>query len=95
MISVRVPQNNAICKSVEIIREEGRRDDVSATAREEATAKDTQVDLSPPPNWSLDEYHRECTGMMDVKRFDSTALDGRNLVVYDQNCFERDTAMGA
>lgn len=44
------------------------------------------------PDWKLDEYCRECAGMVDVKRFDCTAVDGRKVVIYNRKCFERDTA---
>lgn len=33
--------------------------------------------------------------MIDLKRFDALAVDGRNLVIYDQHCFNRDTALSA
>lgn len=32
--------------------------------------------------------------MMDVKRFDAIAVDGKNLVIYDRNCFKCDTVLG-
>lgn len=32
---------------------------------------------------------------MDVKRFDVMTVDGKNLVMYNRNHLERDTALGA
>lgn len=46
------------------------------------------------PNWTLDNYRFESADMTDVERFESIAIDGRNLVVYDRSRFERDTVMG-
>lgn len=53
------------------------------------------MDLSPMPQRNLDECRRECAGTMDVKLFNATVVDGKNLVVYDRGRFERDTAVGA
>lgn len=46
------------------------------------------MELGPLPNWSLDEYHRECAGLVEVKRFDDVAADGCDLVVNGRNRFE-------
>lgn len=55
----------------------------------------TRMHLCLVPNWKLDAYCRDCAGSMCVKRFGGTAVDGKNLVVYDRSCFERDTALRA
>lgn len=47
------------------------------------------------PNWMLDEVRGKCEGMMNVKHFDTLAVDGSNLVVHDRNRFQRDTALAA
>lgn len=44
--------------------------------------------------WTLEEYRRECAGLMHMKRFDAMAVDDKKLVIYDCNCLERDTALG-
>lgn len=79
----------------EIIWDGVRSDVVSYIAREEATTRNTRMDLRPLPNWTLNYHCRKCAGMMDMKRFDAMALECRNLVIYDRNRFESDTALGA
>lgn len=49
MLSVSMSQNNASCELAEVILEEDRRDDLSATARGEAATGDTKMDLGPLP----------------------------------------------
>lgn len=88
-------QENANRKSAEFIREKDCRADVLATAREEMSAEDAQMDLGFLSNWTLDEYRCECAGMMDATRFVSMTIDGRNQVVYNQNFFELDAALRA
>lgn len=51
------------------------------------------MSLGPLPNWTLDEYGRECAGLMNVKIFDAMAVDGENLVIYDKSRFERDSTL--
>lgn len=51
------------------------------------------MDLAPLPNWTLDEYCRDCAGMIDIKRFDDMTVDGRNIVFYIRNRLEHDTAL--
>lgn len=94
-LTVSMSQNNANCKRAEVIREKNRHDEVSATAREEAGTEDTRTNLGSLPNWALHEHRRECAGMMDVKRFCSMAVNGRNHVKYERHCFEGNTALGA
>lgn len=53
------------------------------------------MDLRLFSNCSLDEYCYECAGLKNVKRFDGTAVDGKNHVICDCNRLERDTALGA
>lgn len=48
----------------------------------------TRIDPGPLPSWPLEEYLRECAGVMDVKRFDAMGVDGTNLVIYDLYRFE-------
>lgn len=43
----------------------------------------------------MDEYRRDCAGLVNVKRFDALDVDSKNLVIYDGSPFERDTAWGA
>lgn len=54
-----------------------------------------KTDLGPVPSWTLDWYWRECAGLTNVKRYIALAIDGSNLVMYDRNRFERDTALAA
>lgn len=53
------------------------------------------MDLRPFPNWTLNDYCRECAGMRDIRHFDAMAVDERALIIYDRNRFERDTSLGA
>lgn len=62
--------------------------------RERASTGSTQMDLSPAPNWTLDEYRRKCAALVDMNYFDAIAVGGKNLVVYDRSRFERETAQG-
>lgn len=87
-------QNNANHKRTEDSRDGDQGDNILATAREEADTRDTRMDLGLLPNWTLDEYHRVCASMMGMKRFAAMAVAGKNLVIYDSNRFERDTALG-
>lgn len=61
---------------------------VDATRREEAK------DSGPDRRWALAEYYQECERMMDAGRFSAKAVDGKHFVMYDQNSFRRDTALG-
>lgn len=72
-----------------------RRDDVSASAREEAATGDTRMDLGTLLNQMLDEGRREYACMVDNRLFHVMIVDSRNFVVYDRSPFERDTALGA
>lgn len=47
------------------------------------------------PNLTLDEHRRDCADPQDVKRFGAMAFDGKNFVMCNRNCFERDAALGA
>lgn len=84
-----VPRKRAVANR------EGDRGDVSVTAGEGANTGSTQMDPGPLLNWTLDEYCRERTGLMNVLHFDAMAVDGRNVVVYDRNRFKRDPALSA
>lgn len=53
------------------------------------------MDFSPLPNWALDEYRCKCAGLIDGKSFDAIDVGGKNLAIYDRNCFKRDTVLGA
>lgn len=88
-------QDNANRERAEVIREADRRDEVLATAHGETAAGDTRKDLVILPNWTLDKYRHERVGMMDFKRFDFMAVDSKKFIIYDRNCFSRDTALGA
>lgn len=52
-------------------------------------------DLGPTPRWTLADYHRKCAGMFDERRYRAIVTDGRNLVIYDRNRRDLDTAVGA
>lgn len=66
-----------------------RGDTVGATRREE------EENVGLPPRRTLLEYCRECEEMINVGRFSAMAVDGKNLVMYDRNNLQRDTALGA
>lgn len=53
------------------------------------------MDLTPLPNYTFDQYCRECAGIIDVKNSDAMTADNKNLVVYDLSRFKRDTALRA
>lgn len=95
LLSFNMSSENANWERSEGIREEDRRDDISGIVRGEAGTGDIRKDLGLLPNWTLHKYCCECAGMIDVGRFDFLAVDSRNLVIYDRNCFERDTDLGA
>lgn len=78
-----------------IIQESDCPDDAPATVSESAATEGTRMKLRSFPNWTLYQYRRRCVGVMDVKRFDGVDVGGRNFVVHDWNCFQRDTALGA
>lgn len=60
-----------------------------------AEVPESGTDLGPVLRKTLEEYHRECGEMMDAGRLCAMAVDGRYLVIYDRNRFERDTVLGA
>lgn len=64
------------------------------TVHENDSAGNTQMDLRHLPICVLEDYHRKCAGLVDVKRFNAMSDNGKNLVMFDQNRFERDTALG-
>lgn len=55
----------------------------------------TQIGLDSIPNWTLDEYCRAGATLLDVKLFETMAVDGKSLVVYNCNRFKRDAALSA
>lgn len=73
-------------------RDDDRRDKALDTASEGAPAGSTRKDLGPVPQRMLEGYRRECAGLKNVSRFGAMAEDGKNFVVYDCNCYERNTA---
>lgn len=88
-------QNSENQERAEMIWESHRRDDVLSTVRENEAAGDTLMVLRPLPNWTAEEYCRECAGLMNVKCFNAMVVDCQNLVMYLRTRFERDTALGA
>lgn len=52
------------------------------------------LEICPVPRWTLADYQRECKGPYDETLSRAMATDGRNLLIYDRNCHERDTALG-
>lgn len=73
-------------------REEDHSDD--GLACEETYKRGARMDFSPIPNWPVDEYRHECVGLMNVKCFDSIAVECQNLSIYDRTRFKRDTVLG-
>lgn len=53
------------------------------------------MNLDLVQSWTLDEYLRECAGLIDLKRFDAMAVGGKNQDMYYRSRFERGTALGA
>lgn len=53
------------------------------------------MDLGLVLSWVLEGYCRECANLIDVKCFDATVADGKNLVIYDSSCLDCDTALCA
>lgn len=53
------------------------------------------MDLGLFLNWTLDQYCSVCASIIDVRRLDTMALDGTNLVLYDWSRFDRDIALDA
>lgn len=66
-----------------------REDAIGATRRKEA--KDTGPDL----RCTVSEYLSERGVMINVMCFSAMAVNGKNLVMYSRNSFQRDTALGA
>lgn len=66
-----------------------REDEVGATRREEAD------DIDPDPRWTLVGYRREYRGTMDGGCFSAMDVDGKNVVDYNRNNVQLDTALGA
>lgn len=64
-------------------------------ACEGAFINSTQTVLGPLLNWTLNENCRECADLRDVNRFVAIAVEGENLVMYDRNYFEHDSALRA
>lgn len=55
----------------------------------------TRMNLVLAPQWTLEEYHRECAGLMNVKRLGVIDDNGKNLVGYYRSRFECDTTLVA
>lgn len=87
-------RENANSKRAEVVRGKNQRGDTTAAASERAPAGHTRTGFGPLLQRTLNEYCRECAGVMDVKRFDAMVVDGESLVVYERSCFKRDTALG-
>lgn len=60
---------------------------IGPTRQGETTILDPGLRCTPA------KYCRKSGGMMDVARFSAMAGVGDSLVVYDQNSFQRDTAL--
>lgn len=88
-----VSQDNASSGRAKGSQGNGGRNDGPATVFEEAFTGSTPLDFGSVPNWTFDQYRSECAGLMVVKHFDAMAVDGKNLVMYDCSCFERDTPL--
>lgn len=88
-----MPQDKVTSQQMERDRKEDRRGDLPA--HEGASTRFTRMDLDPLPNRTLDDHRRDCASLMDVKSFDATAADVRNVVLHNHKRFERDIALGA
>lgn len=87
-------QDNQSREPAEVVGEEHQHDGVVVTTPEKASTGNTRMELGLLPIWTLNRCRLKCAGMMDVKHFGfMTELD-RNFVIYNLNCFERDTALG-
>lgn len=86
-------QDNDTSKQTERDQEAHRCDDAPASAK--ASTGSTQMDLGTVPNWTSDEYCRECADLRDKKRFDAMAVDSMSLVMYNCSCFHPDTTFDA
>lgn len=89
-----ISQNSKNRDHAGVVCEVDRRVNVAATVGENNAAGDSRLDFGLSPKCTLEKYCRECAGPMSVKGIDAMAVDRRNLVMYDQERFERDTAMG-
>lgn len=59
----------------------------------ELTHREEVGDAGSDLRWTLAEYRQECRGLMDVGCFSAMAVDRGNLVMYDRNNFQWDTAL--
>lgn len=64
VFSFSILQDSTNCERAVVIQNGDRCDVVSNTALEKAVTGNTRTDLGPVPNWTLDEYCRECAGVM-------------------------------
>lgn len=92
---VSMSRENANIEGAEAVWGENRPKAVPATAREKLSTRSTWTNLGLVLQRTLDGYRPECAELMDLKRFDATAADGKNLVVYNRNRSKHDTASGA
>lgn len=60
-----------------------------------ATRREGAEDTGPDSCWTLLEYCRECESMMHNGRITAMAVIDKELVMYDRNRFQLDTALGA
>lgn len=74
-------------------RGEDQNDDVATRAV--ALTRSTRIELRSMPSCKLNEYYRGSPRLMDVKRLDAMAADGKNLVIYDCSLSKHDTALSA
>lgn len=74
-------------------RENAPRDFVPA--REEHSTGSFQINLGLLLVWTSKKFCRDCAGLTDAEHSEAMAVDGKNLLVYNRNHFERDIALGA
>lgn len=82
------------CDWSEADRADEKRDEDPDTASERAPAKSSPTDLILVPKPTLEKYRRECAGVMSVESSGAMTAGGQSLVMYGQNRFEHDLALG-
>lgn len=74
-------QNRASSGQVKGARKEDRSNNVLSTGRDGASAGGTRMDFGSVPNWLSNECCRECARLMDVERFGTMVVYGKNIIL--------------
>lgn len=77
-----------------VAHDDCRRNKVTETTSETASAGSTKVVLGSVLLQILEDHFCECAGPVDVERLGATAEEGMNVVPHHQNRFELDKALG-